>query len=427
MQNDILVFLDSNDLYDESMFLSRCNTKKDLYSIFQECGFIESNEEEIEFSNLGYWFFNQTDKPIFYYIDGYGDFNSQGLSPFLSIIRLFNHFSETIPTYEERGDLIRHNVPEISIDLFKTIIVFAINLSNLFEHKILVEQIDDAQVLKVRGFNSRIDNHKDMNSIILFLGKIGLIPSNFHRVLRNSLNFGLIDFSLSRYGFEYSINYFSSFDRESTGCFKNLSLYENAVLKYINKSKQIKRGNIVFDLGINERSASRILNKLVDLGYIERIGEKGHRDTYYISKEGDIKVEDKKMIFRKIMDWKHLNEASFASLPESGAIYLIVAKTTNDDYVVIYTGQTNNIKRRAKEHWSESEQNTKLKNIISKHRSAISMFYALDHGNALDGHERYLFDYYNPQAQTNAPDKEPKPVTLPALAKKGRINEKYFK
>lgn len=427
MQDEILQFLENNDLYSESLYLSQCKLKKDLRTLFEECGFIELNKNVIEFTSFGYWFFNKSNSQILYYIDDDGGFNPQDLSPFMSIAKLFEYFEEAIPKYEERGNLIRRDVPEVSSDLFKSIIVFAINQSDLFEHKILIEQLDDAQILKIRGFNGKNDNQKEMDSVVLFLSKISLIPSNFYRVLRNAILFGLIDFDLNRSGFEYSINYFSSSERQSVGGIKTLNLYERAVLKYINRFERIKRGNIIYDLRINERSVARILNKLVDLGYVERVGEKGHKDTYYIPRDGELKLEDKKMSFRKIMDWKHSTRESFSSLPESDAVYLIVAKTTNDEYVVIYTGQTNNIKRRTAEHWGEGEQNLKLKNIIERYGSSISLFYALDHGNALDGHERYLFDFYNPQAQTNAPDVHSQAITLPPIAKKGRINEKYFK
>ncbi len=286
MQDDIILFLENNDLHAESMFLSQCNFKKDLRTTFEECGFIELNQNQIEFTSFGYWFFNYNGNQILYYIDDNDGFNSQNLSPFMSIVKLFDYFELAIPKYEERGNLIRRDIPEVSFGLFKSIIVFAIKHSNLFEHKIMIEQLDDAQVVKVRGFNGKKDNQKQMDSIVLFLSKITLIPSNYYRVLRNAMSIGLIDFDLNRTSFEYSINYFSSSQRQYGDDIKILSLHEKNVLKYINKFGRIKRGNIVSDLRINKRSATRILNKLVDLGYIKRIGDKGRKDTYYIPNAG---------------------------------------------------------------------------------------------------------------------------------------------
>lgn len=426
MKDEILLFLEKNDLYSESFFLSQCNFKKDFRSLFEECGFIESNKYSIEFTAFGYWFFNDTGSQILHYIDGNNGFDPEGLSPFMSIVELFNYFEKVIPRYEERGHLIRKNVPEVSFDLFKTIIVYAIKQSNLFEHKILIEQLDDAQILKIRGFNGKKDKHKEMNRIVSFLSKISLIPSNFYRVFRSATLHGLIDSDLNRSGFEYNINYFSSSEGESASVNKLLNFYERGVLNYVNEFERIKRRNIIYDLRINERTATRILNKLVDLGYVERVGEKGYKDTYYIPREGELELDDKKMSFRKIMDWKHITKQSFSLLPENDAVYLIAAKTTNDEFIVVYTGQTNNIKRRAHEHWGEGEQNPKLKNLISRYGSSISLFYALDYSKSLNAHERYLFNYYSPQAQTNAPDVSPKAITVPPMAKKGRINEKYF-
>jgi len=67
-----------------------------------------------------------------------------------------------------------------------------------------------------------------------------------------------------------------------------------------------------------------------------------------------------------------------------------------------------------------------IKNIITNYKSYISLFYYLDHGNALDGHERFLFNYFVPQAQTRASEIEEKPISLPPNVIKLRINSKYF-
>lgn len=113
-------------------------------------------------------------------------------------------------------------------------------------------------------------------------------------------------------------------------------------------------------------------------------------------------------------------------MPETDAVYLIVANSKIGK-IVLYTGQTDNIKRRAKEHWSDNEKNEMIKNFIYKYKSAVSLFYYLDHGNALNGHERFLFNYFEPQAQSRAPEVDEKPINLPPNVKKGKFKEEYFK
>ena len=128
----------------------------------------------------------------------------------------------------------------------------------------------------------------------------------------------------------------------------------------------------------------------------------------------------------KTLEWKIANEKDFDQLPSQCAVYLIVAETSSGENIVFYTGQTNDIKRRLKEHWSDNEQNKMIKNIIKKYKKFIFAYYAIDHENALDAHERFLFNFYEPQAQTKAPDVEQKRVTLPSSTIKGKIKTSCF-
>lgn len=126
------------------------------------------------------------------------------------------------------------------------------------------------------------------------------------------------------------------------------------------------------------------------------------------------------------LNWIHVDESKLDTLPESSAVYLVVVDTINNNYLVIYSGQAENIKERAKQHWSESEPNKKLKNIIKKFRASVSLFYYQDEKTLLDGHERYLFNRFEPQLQENAPDVEPIEINLPDNVIKGKLNKRYF-
>ena len=132
------------------------------------------------------------------------------------------------------------------------------------------------------------------------------------------------------------------------------------------------------------------------------------------------------MVDNNKLNWIHVEERKLDTLPESSAIYLIVAITINNNYLVLYTGQTDSIKDRTKQHWSESEPNKELKNIIKKYRNSISLFYHLDDKSLLNGHERYLFDHFEPQLQERAPDVEPIEIELPNNVVKGKLNKRYF-
>lgn len=132
------------------------------------------------------------------------------------------------------------------------------------------------------------------------------------------------------------------------------------------------------------------------------------------------------MVDNNKLNWIHVEERKFDTLPEAPAIYLIVVDTINNNYLVIYSGQTENIRDRAKQHWSESEQNKKLKNIIKKYRTSVSLFYYQDDKSLMDGHEKYLFDRFEPQLQEKAPDVETIEIELPNNVVKGKLNKRYF-
>ena len=128
----------------------------------------------------------------------------------------------------------------------------------------------------------------------------------------------------------------------------------------------------------------------------------------------------------KRIDWIHIEEKDFDSLPEKPAIYLVVVDTINNNYLVIYTGATINIKDRAKQHWLESEQNKELKNLIKNYRSAVSLFYAFDDKELIDKHERFLFERFEPQLKHKTNSVNPIEINVPEHVVKGRLNKKYF-
>ena len=125
----------------------------------------------------------------------------------------------------------------------------------------------------------------------------------------------------------------------------------------------------------------------------------------------------------KTLVWIDKREANFDEIPEKKGVYLIACDCKNGQSIVVYVGQTDDLKRRTKEHWSDNEQNKELKNAISKYKSAFKVTYAeVDSLNDLDGIDKYLFDYYNPQFTDRSPDADPIEVVLPGSVHKGNVN-----
>ena len=125
----------------------------------------------------------------------------------------------------------------------------------------------------------------------------------------------------------------------------------------------------------------------------------------------------------KIVMWNNKKEVEFDSIPEKQGIYLIACQCSNGKNIVVYVGQSNDLRRRAKEHWSDNEQNKDLKNAIKKYKNAFTYFYAvLDSARDLDGCEKYLFDCYEPQFTDRTPEAEPIEIALTNSVSKGRVN-----
>ena len=68
------------------------------------------------------------------------------------------------------------------------------------------------------------------------------------------------------------------------------------------------------------------------------------------------------------LNWKKCNPTDgFDNVSEKAGVYMISTKQQVDGaYEVKYVGQASNIKKRAKGHWSDNEQNRELKKHIAR-------------------------------------------------------------
>ena len=127
----------------------------------------------------------------------------------------------------------------------------------------------------------------------------------------------------------------------------------------------------------------------------------------------------------KILNWVKANVPSFSNVPHSRGVYVIACRCTDGSSIVVYTGQSSDLNRRLNEHWSSSESNNDLKKAISNYPWAFQAYFALiEDARCLDGCERRLFDYYNPQLTDRAPDVSPIDCSLPPNVIKGHVNFK---
>lgn len=124
------------------------------------------------------------------------------------------------------------------------------------------------------------------------------------------------------------------------------------------------------------------------------------------------------------LEWQKIDKSNFETVPKKSGVYIITCKCVSGEEHVIYSGQSDNLCRRLKEHWNDSEENEELKRAIKNYPSAIEAYYSLVPLVNLDCLERYLFDTFLPQLQERAPEVSASSCTLPKNVSKGRVNFK---
>lgn len=97
------------------------------------------------------------------------------------------------------------------------------------------------------------------------------------------------------------------------------------------------------------------------------------------------------------MQWQNIDPRFLFMIPETSGIYIF---TVGDQ--VVYVGQATNLQARIKQHFSESEQNTDLKNIIRHYRVSVLYTKVVD-TSELCRIESALYYQYRPQCNQIAP------------------------
>lgn len=96
------------------------------------------------------------------------------------------------------------------------------------------------------------------------------------------------------------------------------------------------------------------------------------------------------------LDWYKVNKDNLDNLPETSGIYIFSVLLKSGNYGVFYVGQSENIRKRVKEHFSSSESNGPLKSFLSNDYT-FKISYAKCLQKSLDKYEKYLISYYDPK------------------------------
>lgn len=99
-------------------------------------------------------------------------------------------------------------------------------------------------------------------------------------------------------------------------------------------------------------------------------------------------------------------------VPTSAGIYLLWVKLKNDKWRCIYVGQATQLEERLLSHLSSSEPNESIKNNVSNY--VIGFEYAeVSEQYARDGIEKFLYDAYKPECNSQDPGGTAISVNLP--------------
>jgi len=108
----------------------------------------------------------------------------------------------------------------------------------------------------------------------------------------------------------------------------------------------------------------------------------------------------------------YTSEAVKKYVPTSAGVYLLWVKLKNDKWRCIYVGQATNLEERLLSHLTSSEPNESIKNNVSNY--VIGFEYAeVTEQYMRDGVEKFLYDKYKPECNSQDPGGTPISINLP--------------
>lgn len=99
------------------------------------------------------------------------------------------------------------------------------------------------------------------------------------------------------------------------------------------------------------------------------------------------------------LDWYKTIPNDLDIVPEKAGLYIISVLLKNEEYGVIYVGQSDDLRSRVKSHFCDSESNESLREYL-KNNFTFKVSYCESSSSKLDGLEKYLIYVYEPKFNT---------------------------
>ena len=99
------------------------------------------------------------------------------------------------------------------------------------------------------------------------------------------------------------------------------------------------------------------------------------------------------------LSWYKATPQKLDNITEEKGIYILSVQLNSGEYGVIYVGQSENLRKRAKEHFSPNESNLELRAYL-KHNYIFKISYAKC-SRSLNAVEKYLILHFKPKFNNN--------------------------
>lgn len=150
-----------------------------------------------------------------------------------------------------------------------------------------------------------------------------------------------------------------------------IKINKNTILKLVEKKGQVTTSDLVSAFGVSRQYASRLINELVDIGELQKIG-KTSRTIYVSSKNLVSSLEKSGLSLEKVLENKNLEEHKILSdIEEDFPVITKLKENVRSIFIYAFSEMLNN----AIEH-SESKE---IKITIALNEGVI-MFSIEDHG-----------------------------------------------
>lgn len=266
--------------------LSNIKSRICLYDILHNCNFVDDEDDGIKLTSLGYWFLAPSSHfPITFMSSGkvlaMPKSNNGISSVFLSFLGLNESFLNTVKRYEDRSNMVRRSLPEVSLTSFWSCLAISMSRTDLIQQRILIEQLDALFQINISYFSASSSYKKASLDVIHFLQYYGVVDWHYSGVVSQLLSSGTADFEKGTTGSSISIRYETSPNKKPY--FEpDLSSSDNLILSLAKNKEHVNHKIIKQNLGLSDRTISRSLSTLWKLGKLKTFGgAMGKKNTKY--------------------------------------------------------------------------------------------------------------------------------------------------